>query len=95
MDVTGKQPVWSVETLPVSLNALTKTWWDRTGVLCWIGRTIGDGAMAGLVDRTFCWFCLICPFAVAINLGRFLHTSSEVSLGQVANYPVPIDLVQV
>ena len=48
----------------------------------------------GLVDRTFCWSCLRCPFAVSSNFGRCLRTSSEVRPGQVAKYPESVALVQ-
>ena len=95
LEVTGKRPVWSVETLPVSYTVLTKTWWDRPGRSCCLVMTIADGAIEGLVGHMFCRFCLRCSFALASDLGRCLRTSSEVRPGQVAKYPASMDLVQV
>ena len=48
-----------------------------------------------LVERMFCRSCLRCYFAIDSDLGRCLHTISEVRLGQVEKYPVSMALVQV
>ena len=95
LEVTEKRPVWSVETVPVSLIVSKKTWWDRTGGSCWLGRTIGDGEIEGLVDRMFFRSRLRFLFAVASNLGRFFCTSLDVRPVQVEKYPASMALVLV
>ena len=82
LDVTGKRPVWSVDNLPVSLKALTKTWWERAGEASGLttgGRRVGTV----LVDGKFWWYWRRWPLEVAIYLGRCSRTNLEVSAVQV------------
>ena len=54
-----------------------------------------DGGGSDFVERMFIFFLRICPFAVAIDLGRCLHTRSEVRPGQVVNNPASMATIQV
>ena len=84
--------------LPVICNglkctALVRTWFVviSAGAFC-VGADDGVGRF---VERMFILVLRMCPFAVAIDLGRCLRTRSEVRPGQVAKKPLSMAAIHV
>lgn len=98
LDVLGNLPIWSVEILPVICIGLKCTTLVRS---CFDVISAGvflvgaDGGGRDFVERMFIFFLRICPFAVAIDLGRCLRTRSEVRPGQVVKNPASMATIQV
>jgi hypothetical protein len=90
---------WPVRSVAILLWASVMA--EKTRLVLALGRSDGGvrsadarGRMA-YVDRMFwrCW-CM-CPWTVAMDLGRCLRTRSAVSPGQVAKWPRSIAWIHV
>ena len=90
-------------TFPVKSTVCRYTIWVRTLGSCEVrgGFVITGGlemVVAGevfLVDRTFCWSWVRCPFVVAGLLGKYFRTRAEVRPDHVVKKPAVMAVVQV
>ena len=63
----------------------------RESVVISLGLGVGVGSLIdslGLVDRMFCRICLMCPLAVASDLGRCLWNNCDDSPSHVVKFPL-------
>ena len=98
LDVLGNLPIWSVDILPVICNGLMCTTLVRSVfdvIAAGMFVVVADGGEIDFVDRMFILVLRICPFAVAIDLGRCFLTRSDVSPGHVVKKPSSMALIQV
>ena len=91
LDVLGNLPIWSVEILFVicigfMCTTLVRSVFDviSAGVSL-VGADVGE---EDFVERMFIFVLRMCPFAVAIDLGRCFLTRSDVRPGQIVKKPL-------